>query len=208
MKGRWPIGYGMNIKALRREEVPGSNPRASPFWLYCCNNIYIYIYIYITKVCPLVWRWFYPRFYPLLWPDLAWSRQIWRTRQILFFFLNFWIRVVIGHFPTATWQPMTGPHGPPIRPRHPLHRQPAMSVPHHRTDATSLPTHHATTSPCHVTVQTVQTATWKNPTGPRIGPEVPNMGDTWQPLVLPHHHVDVMHDTCHLLLLPHVLYGC
>jgi hypothetical protein len=60
------------------------------------------------------------------------------------------------------------------------------------------PRHVTMPSRCHVTVQTVHTTTWKNPTGPWIGPEVPNTGDTWQPLVLPRHHVDVIM-TCHLL---------
>jgi hypothetical protein len=96
------------------------------------------------------WRWFYPRFYRLVWcrpPDLA-------DPPNHFFFFKFWIRAVIGHFPTAMWQP-------PIGPRHPLLCQPAMSVPHHRID------HVIANSPCHViTVRTVQTSTWKNPIGP------------------------------------------
>jgi hypothetical protein len=83
----------------------------------------------------------------------------------------------------AMWKPL-------IHPCHPLPCEPVVSEPRHYMDAMSLPTHHST-SLCHVTVRTVWTTTWKNPIGPRIGLEVPNLGDTWQPLVLPRHHDDV-----------------
>jgi hypothetical protein len=43
-------------------------------------------------------------------PYFAGSSRIWQTHQI-FQFLNICSRVVIGHFRTATWYPMTGPHG-------------------------------------------------------------------------------------------------
>lgn len=79
-------------------------------------------------------------------------RQIWRgptgfdRPTNLLFFLNFRSQAVIGHFPTATWQPTIGPH-PPL-----LH-SPA-------TSAYNLPPqlpHQPSTLVCHVTVRS---ATW------------------------------------------------
>jgi hypothetical protein len=108
-------------------------------------------------------------------------RQIWRTRQTNFF-SNFCSRTVIEHFPPATWQPLIGPCG-------------GLSLGHVVLFHAS---HHAMSS-CHVSVQTVWTATWHDPIGPRIDPKMPKLGDTWQPLVLPHHHVDIMMtSTCHV----------
>jgi hypothetical protein len=95
----------------------------------------------------------------------------------------------------ATWQPTIGPHQP-------LYNHPATSA---YGLPTQLPTQPATSAPrhctdCHVVVWT---ATWHNFTGPRNDPEMPNMSDTWQPLVLPHHHADinmthVTSCTCHI----------
>jgi hypothetical protein len=108
--------------------------------------------------------------------------QIWRTRQTIIFFQIsdtgcHWAfaHCHVSATDWATWNP-------PIWPCHPLLCQPTMSVPCHRTDATSLP------HTCHIIVRI---SMWKNLISPRIGPEVPNLGDTWQPLVLQHHHVDV-----------------
>jgi hypothetical protein len=41
--------------------------------------------------------------------------------------------------------------------------------------------------------------TWHDPIGPRIDLKMPKLGDTWQPLVLPRHHDDVMQrSACHV----------
>jgi hypothetical protein len=63
-------------------------------------------------------------------------------------------------FSPTTWQS-------PIWPHHPLLCQPDMSVPRHPMNAMSS---------CHINVWTVWTATWRNPTGPRIDPEVKMVG--------------------------------
>jgi hypothetical protein len=99
--------------------------------------------------------------------------QIWRTRQSLIFFqksnMGCPCAFVAYHVATpdwATWKPL-------IRPYHPLpchiHIITHVTVPHHHTDAT-----------------------WHNPIGPQIGLKMPKLGDTWQPMVLPHHHADIM----------------
>jgi hypothetical protein len=84
----------------------------------------------------------------------------------------------------ATWQPTIGPCQPPVQ-------SPATSC--HLSCHIILP-HHPATSPyiCHVVVRT---ATWHFFIGPRIDPKNPKMSDTWQPLVLPHHHVVMLMST-------------
>jgi hypothetical protein len=66
-----------------------------------------------------------------------------------FFFLNFRSRVVIGHFPTATWQPMIGPRGNHLLDHVNHCHHPAMSHAHitvqcHFSCQLILPCHHAT----------------------------------------------------------------
>jgi hypothetical protein len=100
---------------------------------------------------------------------------------------NFW-KSDVGRpyaFALPTWQPMTGPRG-------------GLSLAHITTSCTvtatsscsiSLP--HHLTGGCMVCHVVVRTATWHLFIGPRIFPKSPKMSDTWQPLVLPHHHVDI-----------------
>jgi hypothetical protein len=92
-----------------------------------------------------------------------------------FLFLKFGFQALIGHFLTATWKPMTGPHG----------RQPLGHANHFHSH---LP-HHPTMSSFHVTVRF---ATWIFFIGPQINLKMTEMSDTWQPLVLPHHHDEIM----------------
>jgi hypothetical protein len=100
-----PLVYGAYIKMLKGGRSWGQ-VRGSP--LLACPLQYIYIYvlsvtIYLGKLLAEVLS-------VSLWPNLAWSLEIWRTCQILFF-SNFQLRVVIGNFPTTMWKPMTGPRG-------------------------------------------------------------------------------------------------
>jgi hypothetical protein len=55
---------------------------------------------------------------------------------------------------------------------------------------------------CHVAVQN---SMWHFSIGPHTDRKMPKMGDMWQPLVFPHHHVDVIMK-CVDLLLCHVPY--
>jgi hypothetical protein len=111
---------------------------------------------------------------------------------------------VIGNFPTATWQPMTGPRGSQsLAHVTSLHNHPATSPSSH----ISLPCvvwmpHHPATQYMNSTCP-VRTATWQLFIGPQVVPKSPKMSDTWQPLVLPHHHVDI-NMTCVALFSFHI----
>jgi hypothetical protein len=54
---------------------------------------------------------------------------------------------------------------------------------------------------CHMVVWTT---TWHFLIGPHVDLKMSKMSDMWQPLVLPHHHVDVIM-TCVSLYVCHVL---
>jgi hypothetical protein len=99
---------------------------------------------------------------------------------------------VIGNFPTATWQPMTGPRGSQsLSHVTSLHSHPATSLSSHviLPRVVWMP-HHPATQYMNSTCP-VRAATWKIFIGPQVVPKIPKMSDTWQPLVPPHHHVDV-----------------
>jgi hypothetical protein len=85
-----------------------------------------------------------------MWSDLAWSARFGGPAKPYFFF-KFWIRAVIGNFPTATWQPLIGPCGS-LPFDHVIHCSVSLPcqchiivwMPHHANHhAMSLP-HHAT----------------------------------------------------------------
>jgi hypothetical protein len=117
----------------------------------------------------------------------------------LLFFLEFRSRAIIGHFPTAMWQPMTGPCGSqPLGHVNQLYNHlPRQCTVFHLSYHIILP-HHSM-----VYRVAVQTVTWHIFTGPRNDLKVPKMGDTWQPLVLPCHHDDV-NMTCVTSCMCHV----
>jgi hypothetical protein len=101
-----------------------------------------------------------------------------------FFVLEIQFRAPIRHFLIATWKPMTGPCG-------------IQSLSH----SIHLHIHPATfRTVCHVVVQTT---TWHFLIGPHVDLKMSKTSDTWQPLVMPHHHDDVSmtYDTlymCHV----------
>jgi hypothetical protein len=75
----------------------------------------------------------------------------------------------------AMWRPFIGPHNP---------------FTWSSFHITFLPCHLATyCMDCHVVVRT---ATWHFLIGPYFILKMSKMSDTWQPLVLPHQHVDVI----------------
>jgi hypothetical protein len=110
---------------------------------------------------------------------------------------------VLMYFPAAMWQLMTGPCG-------------SLSLGHVTTYASSTPHHpcfvifpHHLTCGCMVYHVDVWTATWHFPIGPWIDRKSPKLSDTWQPLMIPHHHVTScwhQHDTCRPLRVPRTLY--
>jgi hypothetical protein len=129
------------------------------------------IYIHTMFVVP-VWRRFYPSSYPIVGAEFG------RPAKSFFFFQ---ILDTGCHWEFAHCH---------------------MAASHSATSSTTLSTYHVSAtssyrryfianSPYHVTIQTVWTSTWKNPIGPWIDPKVPKMGDTWEPPVLPRHHVDI-----------------
>jgi hypothetical protein len=77
-----------------------------PFWACSYNNIYIWFKPPPSlESCLDLSELDYTEGRP---PDLAGPPPDLVGR---FLFLKFWLRALIGNFPTATWQPMTGPCG-------------------------------------------------------------------------------------------------
>jgi len=78
----------------------------------------------------------------------------------------------------ATWWPFIGPrhHLCMVMPCHPYH----IRFPHHLLGG------------CMKYHMAIRIATWHFSIGPWTDRKIPTMSDTWKPLVLPHHHVDVI----------------
>jgi len=173
MYGPWPIDLGRFVKAHMGEEVPGSNPWASQFWV-CIVAIYKFNIWFVRYS----YRWHYP------YPNGVTCGQVWRGLPDLanpqnYIFFQFCSQTVIVHFPLSMWQPLIGTCGD-------------LSLGHIISYQVIMSCHHSTSS-CHISVRTIQTATWHDPIGPWIGLKMPKLGDMWKPLVLPHHHDDVIH---------------
>jgi hypothetical protein len=172
----------------------------------------LYIYIYMVWLWQRLWRirlswrslwriwlslvvWFISR------PDLAESYQTWQ--------IGGWRQPTppifgnpdVGHpyafgcchveaHDWATWRPFIGPR------HHSLHSHCHIIL--LRQLATS-PDRWLYSLPCGCMVCHVAPFHWST-----IFPKSPKMSDTWQPLVLPRHHVDIMHMTHVTLYVCHV----
>jgi hypothetical protein len=160
---------------------PGVKPMGLLF-LHLCYNRYQQVrqvgrLLLKTEDTPLVWR-----------TGMKWRFccHIWRYELLLYFFLDIRLLALIGHLPAATWQPMTEPRG-------------GHSLAHVKLLARSR---------CHITSCLVnlscmvqmprhlpcgcKDATWHFSIGSCVDLKMSNLSDTWQPLVLPHHHIDVI----------------
>jgi hypothetical protein len=114
----------------------------------------------------------------------------------LFFFFHFRLQALIGNFPTTMWNPMIfscGGHSL----THPtyLHSQ----MPHHLhpSHLATSPTmwmyrFHVSSTSCTTWKVVVWISMWHFSIGPHTDQKIPKMGDTWHPLVLAHHHANVM----------------
>jgi hypothetical protein len=139
----------------------GVKPNRLPFWL-CIVTLYIYIYIYIyiynMFVPPVlaVWLDLYPN--DLIMDRFGVVRQIWWTRQTIFFqFFAHGVSLGISRLPRGTL--LLG-H---VAASHLFAFLPSKSARH----------------------DNVQTVTWHDLIGPRIGPKMPKSGDTWHDLIGP-----------------------